>query len=226
MLVQPKALISFETSCETQVGRAIVAEAGAKFGESMKKLLVLAALSGSLLAGCSTAPQPKVAAAAPAPEPVSNAIPYRWTHGHSEKAYKAMVATFGKQGLTPGDFVWAETVPAEGDTRVVIDLVTQMAYAFRGDALVGASTISSGKAGKITPLGYWPVLEKKKFHRSRKYDNAPMPFMQRLDKYGIALHAGHNPGYAASHGCIRLPAQFAAKLFNVTDLGSTVYIGA
>ena len=56
------------------------------------------------------------------------------------------------------------------------------------------------------------MLEKKPMHRGRKYDNAPMPFMQRIDKYGIALHAGFNPGRPASHGCIRLPAKFAAKL--------------
>jgi len=63
-------------------------------------------------------------------------------------------------------------------------------------------------------------------HRSIKYENAPMPFMQQIDQYGVALHAGHNPGYPASHGCIRLPADFAKKLYGVTDLGATVMIGA
>ena len=53
-----------------------------------------------------------------------------------------------------------------------------------------------------------------------------MPFMQRIDQYGIAMHAGMLPGYAASHGCIRLPAKFAAKLYQVTQVGSTVAIGA
>ena len=63
-------------------------------------------------------------------------------------------------------------------------------------------------------------------HHSKKYDNAPMPHMQRLDKYGIALHAGFNPGRPPSHGCIRLPAKFAAKLYGVTEVGSTVFIAA
>ena len=63
-------------------------------------------------------------------------------------------------------------------------------------------------------------------YRSRKYDNAPMPFMQRLDQFGIALHGGHLPGYPASHGCIRLPPAFAAKLFAATNVGTTVMIGA
>jgi lipoprotein-anchoring transpeptidase ErfK/SrfK len=101
-----------------------------------------------------------------------------------------------------------------------------MAYVYRGDTLVGVATVSSGKEGKDTPTGIFPILEKKRMHHSRKYDNAPMPFMQRLDKYGIALHAGHNPGRPASHGCIRLPSQFAAKLFKTTSIGSTVMIGA
>ena len=63
-------------------------------------------------------------------------------------------------------------------------------------------------------------------HRSAKYDNAPMPHMQRLDDYGIALHAGMIPGHPASHGCVRLPAKFAAKLFIVTKVGTPVLIGS
>ena len=191
----------------------------------MKKSFVIPPLAVALaLAGCASQPQTTVAPVAAAPAPAALAIPYRWTHGHSEKAHKAMLATFGRGGLSPGQYVWADAVPAEGDTRVVIDLITQMAYAFRGDQLVGASTISSGKKGKITPLGYWPVLEKKKFHRSRKYDNAPMPFMQRLDNYGIALHGGVNPGYPASNGCVRLPMPFAEKLYGLTKVGTEVVI--
>ena len=178
-----------------------------------------------MLAGCSTTeapvPQPTTAAAA---QPKAEPLPYRWTHGNSEKAYKAMVATFGKSGLEPGEFVWAEDMPAEGEARVVVDLLMQMAYAYRGNTLVGASSISSGKSGKDTPLGFWPVLQKKKFHRSRKYNNAPMPFMQRLDEFGIALHGGANPGYPASHGCVRLPMKFAEKLYGLTKVGTEVVI--
>jgi lipoprotein-anchoring transpeptidase ErfK/SrfK len=63
-------------------------------------------------------------------------------------------------------------------------------------------------------------------HRSRKYDNAPMPFTQFIDQYGIALHAGHIPGRPASHGCVRLPSAFAKKLFSTTQVGTPVMIGA
>lgn len=181
-------------------------------------------VAGAALAGCASTPAAAPVVAAAAPTPVAHAVPYRWTHGHSEKGFKAMLATFGRSGLKPGEYLWADEVPAQGDTKVVVDLVTQMAYAWRGDSLVGASTISSGKTGKITPLGFWPVLEKKKFHRSRKYGNAPMPFMQRLDNYGIALHGGMTPGYPASNGCVRLPMPFAEKLYGLTRVGTEVVI--
>lgn len=175
--------------------------------------------------GCATAPQrPQASTPMAAAVPAGQPIPYRWTHGHSEKGHKAMLATFGRGGLAPGDFVWATSIPADGDTRVVIDLVSQVAYVYRGEVLVGASAISSGKQGKGTPLGFWPVLEKKKFHRSRKYNNAPMPFMHRLDQFGIALHGGLNPGYPASNGCVRLPMKFAEKLYAMTKVGTQVVI--
>ena len=186
------------------------------------KWTVAAAALG--LAGCSSvqtsAPIAPAVFAKPEPAPP----PYRWTQGNAPKAHKDMLATFSRGGLAPGEFVWAASVPQAGETRLVIDLLTQTAYAYRGEQLVGASSISSAKRGKVTPLGFWSVLEKKKFHRSRKYDNAPMPFMQRLDEYGIALHGGANPGYPASHGCVRLPMKFAEKLYALTKVGSKVVI--
>ena len=188
----------------------------------MRKILTALALVGALaLASCQTAPPPPAPVAAkPEPQP----LPYRWTNGNAEKAHKALVDTFGKAWLTPGNFVWAETVPTEGDARIVVDLLTQTAYAYKGDVLVGAASISSAKTGKVTPLGFWKVLDKKKNGRSRKYDNAPMPFMQRIDEYGIALHGGVNPGYPASHGCVRMPMKFAEKLFSLTKIGTEVVI--
>ena len=187
----------------------------------LKSGLVLSAVVA--LAACSTTPQP-VQVAAPVVAPAPKPAPYRWTHGHSEKGREAMIAAFGKAGLAPGEYLWAATIPATGETRIVVDLLTQMAFVYRGEQLVGATTISSGKKGKETPLGFWSVLEKKKFHRSRKYDDAPMPFMQRLDEFGIALHGGKLPGYPASHGCVRLPMKFAEKLYGLTRVGSKVVI--
>jgi lipoprotein-anchoring transpeptidase ErfK/SrfK len=150
--------------------------------------------------------------------------PYQWTLGAAPKAHRDLVAEFGRVGLAPGQYVWAATVPAQGDTRIVIDRLTQMAYVYRADTLVGAAHVSTAKQGHITPLGEWSILEKRPFYRSKKYDNAPMPFMQRIDSYGIALHGGANPGFPASHGCIRLPMKFAQKLYGVTKLGTKVVI--
>ena len=150
--------------------------------------------------------------------------PYHWTQGAAPKAHRDMVAEFKKVGLKPGQYVWTTSAPANGDTRIVVDLLTQMAYVYRGETLLGASTMSSAKTGHITPYGYWTILEKRPFYRSKKYDNAPMPFMQRIDDYGIAFHGGVNPGFPASHGCMRLPMKFAEKLYGVTKIGTKVVI--
>jgi lipoprotein-anchoring transpeptidase ErfK/SrfK len=143
----------------------------------------------------------------------------------AEQARADMAEAFGDKQLKPGQYVWRDGV-TEGAPRVIISLSDQMAYLYRGDELAAVSTISSGTEEHPTPTGIFPILAKKTMHHSKKYDDAPMPHMQRLDQYGIALHAGHNPGRPASHGCIRLPAKFAAKLYGVTEVGSTVFIAA
>jgi lipoprotein-anchoring transpeptidase ErfK/SrfK len=84
--------------------------------------------------------------------------------------------------------------------------------------------MSSGKPGKETQLGFWKVMRKQKMGYSRKYDNAPMPFMQMYDEKGIAFHAGKNPGYPASHGCVRLPLKFAERLYGMTRVGTEVIV--
>jgi len=136
-----------------------------------------------------------------------------------------MLEAFGPKALRPGQYLWRD-VPAGGPERVVISLSDQMAYLYRGSMLMAASTISSGQPGRDTPTGVFSVLDKQPMYRSKKYDNAPMPWMQRIDQYGVALHAGYNPGTPASHGCVRLPSAFAKKLYSVTDVGTPVYIGA
>ena len=185
--------------------------------------LIIAASVAALVAGCETAPAPKVASAKPA-TPAASEVPYHWTVGNAPQAHKDMVAAFGRLGLRPGEYVWSATVPTEGDPRIVADLLTQMVYLYKGDTLVGASSMSSAKQGHVTPYGYWTILEKRPFYRSKKYENAPMPFMQRIDEYGIAFHGGVNPGYPASHGCMRLPMKFAEKLYLVTKVGTKVVI--
>ena len=137
-----------------------------------------------------------------------------------------MIEAFGPKFLKPGQYLWRDVPESAGPDRVVISLTDQLAYLYRGDTLMAVATISTGRDDKPSPTGIFSVLDKRPFYRSKKYDNAPMPWMQRIDQYGIALHGGFNPGYPASHGCIRLPLAFAKKLYAVTDVGTPVYIGA
>ena len=125
--------------------------------------------------------------------------------------------------LSPNRFLWRDT-QQDGPVSVLISLPDQRAYVFRGEKLIAASTVSTGTDDKPTPVGSFTILQKKADHRSNLYDDAPMPYMQRLTWDGVALHAGRNPGFPASHGCVRLPTAFAKKLFEVTQLGATVEV--
>jgi hypothetical protein len=136
-----------------------------------------------------------------------------------------MEEIFGAKRPKAGQYLWRKG-SFEGEPRVVISISDQLAYLYRGEDLVAVAAISTGVDEHPTPTGIFSVLVKKPMHRSIKYDNAPMPFTQMFDKYGTALHAGYNPGYRASHGCVRLPAEFARRLYGITNLGATVMIGA
>jgi lipoprotein-anchoring transpeptidase ErfK/SrfK len=107
---------------------------------------------------------------------------------------------------------------------VVVSLPSQRMYVFRNGQLWDTSRVSTGRRGHATPAGTFPILQKKVHHRSNLYNNAPMPYMQRLTWDGIALHAGHVPGYPASHGCIRMPRAFAQKLYGITGFSSTIVV--
>jgi hypothetical protein len=126
--------------------------------------------------------------------------------------------------LKPGQFVWAPEVAPDGPMLVIVNLATQRAVVFRNGVPIGATTVSTGRSGHETPTGIFTVLQKQVDHHSSTYDNAPMPYMERLTWKGIALHAGNLPGYPASHGCVRLPAGFAKMLYGQTSLGMTVVI--
>jgi lipoprotein-anchoring transpeptidase ErfK/SrfK len=109
---------------------------------------------------------------------------------------------------------------------LVIDLGMQRAVLYRNGVPIAASSVSTGRRGRGTPTGVFTILQKEVRHRSRTYDDAPMPYMQRLTWKGVAMHAGHVAGYPASHGCIRLPRGFAKKLYAVTRIGTPVMIRA
>jgi hypothetical protein len=126
--------------------------------------------------------------------------------------------------LKPGDYAWHPELSPAGPVVVLVSLPDQVLYLYRNGVRIANSTVSSGKPGKTTPTGVFTVLQKKVSHTSSIYKGAQMPHMQRLTWSGIALHAGHLPGYPASAGCVRMPIDFAAKLYSVTGIGTTVII--
>lgn len=146
--------------------------------------------------------------------------PAAWAQG----AKTSSVAATDIAKLRPGQFIWAPRIAPSGPMVMVISLAAQRAYVYRNGVRIGASTVSTGTPGHATPTGVFTILQKHEKHFSNRYNYAPMPFMQRLTWDGIALHAGHLPGYPASHGCVRLPLAFARQLFAATSMGMTVVI--
>ncbi|HET7718054.1 MAG TPA: L,D-transpeptidase [Bauldia sp.] len=126
--------------------------------------------------------------------------------------------------LKPGEFTWNPELSPSGPVAIIVSLPEQRVYVYRNGIEIAVSTCSTGKPGHATPTGVFTILQKDKNHHSSTYNDAPMPNMERLTWSGIALHAGQLPGYPASHGCVRLPMDFSAKLFTITHLGTPVII--
>lgn len=126
--------------------------------------------------------------------------------------------------LKAGDYVWTPAVAPAGPVVIIASLPEQTLYVYRNGIRIGRSSISSGKAGHRTPTGVFTILEKNVKHTSTIYKGASMPYMERLTWGGVAMHAGNLPGYPASHGCVRLPLDFAEKLYTVTTKGTTVIV--
>ncbi len=114
--------------------------------------------------------------------------------------------------------------PTKGPLLLAVSLSKQRITLFDAGIAVADSPISSGTPRNPTPTGIFSVIQKQWWHRSNLYSAAPMPFMQRLTWSGVALHAGELPGYPASHGCIRLPDEFAVRLWGTTGIGTRVIV--
>lgn len=125
--------------------------------------------------------------------------------------------------LKAGDFVWNDFNMVPGKIKVTINLKTQMAYVYRGNFLIGATNISTGREGFDTPTGTFTILGKEDNHWSKKY-KADMPWTMWVNNDGVALHGGVTPGRRTSHGCIHLPHDFAEQLYTVMQTGATVKI--
>ena len=186
--------------------------------------------------------QPVVAPAAAPPSPIAFDVPQPIRVIGLKKdtsaaaRYAAMEAAdiarsdfkdyFGSRRLAPGEYVWRHNPSDRAALHIVVSIEDQRAYVYEGPILIAATTVSTGRSGHRTPAGIFPITEKHELRLSNLYNEAPMPFMQRLTNDGIALHAGHIPGVPASHGCIRLPPEFARRLFSATTAGTPVLISA
>lgn len=106
----------------------------------------------------------------------------------------------------------------------VVSIGRQRVSLYDADGGVLRSSVSSGQSGYETPPGVYSILQKKEEHFSNLYDDASMPFMQRITWSGVALHAGVVPGYPASHGCVRLPSHFAERIFPTTHVGMRIVL--
>jgi hypothetical protein len=113
---------------------------------------------------------------------------------------------------------------ADAPVMAVVALAEQRVTIYDVWGKILLASVSTGQAGYETPVGIYSVLQKEAEHYSNLYDDASMPFMQRLTWSGIALHAGVLPGYPASHGCVRMPHAFAEQLFDLTKLGMRVVV--
>ena len=142
----------------------------------------------------------------------------------SEPSLQTGTVMEAAERLRPGEFLWAPDIAPQGPVLLVVSLATQRAVVYRNGIPIGITTVSTGRDGYRTPTGVFTILQKRVEHYSNLYNNAPMPYMQRLTWGGVALHAGNLPGYPASHGCIRLPHEFAQRLYGVTHLGMTVVV--
>ena len=147
----------------------------------------------------------------------SLAVPF-WGAKESSPADTAPAA------LKPGEFVWNPDIAPDGPIVVVVSLTEQRGYVYRNGIEVGYTTVSTGKPGHETPTGIFTILQKDKDHHSSKYNDAAMPYQERLTWDGVALHAGGLPGYPSSHGCVHLPSKFAEDLFGASHMGMTVVV--
>lgn len=145
---------------------------------------------------------------------------------HAQGAAKSAQLELAKQAekLKPGQWLWYPKIAPSGPILVYVDLGRQLGTVYRNGVRIGVTTVSTGRPGFETPTGVFTILEKNKEHISHKYNDAPMPYQQRLTWGGVALHAGGLPGYPESHGCIHLPLAFSKLLFDAMPMGGTVVI--
>ncbi len=108
----------------------------------------------------------------------------------------------------------------------IVSLSNQRVTIYDADGWIMRAPVSSGRKGYETPAGIYAVIQKETEHYSNLYEDGYMPFMQRITWSGIALHGGPLPGHPASHGCVRMPVEFAERLFDLTKIGMRVIVAS
>jgi len=116
------------------------------------------------------------------------------------------------------------TVHPQMPLVIAVSIGSQRVKIYDANGLFAEAPVSTGMPGHPTPQGVFSVIEKDRYHHSNIYSGAPMPFMQRITWGGVAMHAGVLPGYPASHGCIRMPPEFATKMWGWTKMGALVFV--
>jgi hypothetical protein len=113
---------------------------------------------------------------------------------------------------------------SKGPLQITVNIGTQRVTLYSNGERVAQGPVATGMPGHPTPQGVFSIIQKDRYHHSNIYSGAPMPYMQRITWSGVAMHEGALPGYPASHGCIRLSHDFAAKLWPITQLGVRVIV--
>jgi lipoprotein-anchoring transpeptidase ErfK/SrfK len=129
-----------------------------------------------------------------------------------------------KKPVPTNEDVAKDSRKPQGPLIIAISIEDQVLKIYDANGIFAATPISTGMRGHSTPMGVFSVIQKRKYHHSNIYSGAPMPYMQRITWSGVALHAGVLPGYPASHGCIRMPMNFAVKMWGWTRMGARVII--
>jgi L,D-transpeptidase catalytic domain len=112
----------------------------------------------------------------------------------------------------------------KGPVEIIVSIDQQKLHLYSDGQHIADTSVATGVPSLPTPLGIFDVIQKQVFHRSNIYSGAPMPFMERITWSGVALHEGENIGHRASHGCIRMPHDFAVRLYQLTKLGARVVV--
>lgn len=128
------------------------------------------------------------------------------------------------QRMNYGDYVWNDRGVPAGPVWIRVDLGSQLLSVFRSGHEIGTSVILYGADGLPTPTGKFPILAKWKDHKSATYGDAPMPYTLRLTDDGVSIHGSNVRWGFATHGCVGVPKDFAAKLFDVVSKGDDVLI--